>query len=321
MMLKKGHIKLALPIFLLLLLPVFLSFNEYYILLTTFVLLYAVVATAWNIIGGMAGQLDLAAATYLGLGAYTCGMLIICWDIPFWIGMPLSGFVALGVAIAIGFPSFQFGLREVWYALASVASVIIFRFLFLLWIGPYERYIPRHEFSLLYMRFGTYIPFFYSLFAFLMLTLLINHRIAKSKFGHELRAIREDETAAEAFGINVRMNKLKALMIYSFITGVIGAFYANILGFLHPDHFDLFFSVMIVVICIVGGLGIIYGPAIAAFLLVGGREVARVHFGEIAGMPYVVFGLILIAVVLFKPEGIGKTCKNIYEKIFRRIGI
>lgn len=319
-MFKKSHLKIITLILPLLLLPIFFGFNDYYILLATLVVFYATIATTWNIIGGMAGQTDLAAASYLGLGAFTCGTLIIRWNIPFWIGMPLGGLVAVAFAIAIGYPSFRFGLREVWYALASIASVVVLGAFFHIWEnvgGPIERYLPHYDFSLLYMRFDTYIPFFYLITAFLVFAFYINYRIERSKMGYYLRAIAEDEIAAAALGIDVRMCKLKALMIYAFFTGAMGAFYANMLGFIHFTFFDTFFSIIIVVLGIVGGLGVIYGPAVAAFLLIGAREIIRVQFGIVGGMPWIVYGLILILVILFKPEGIGKVFKDAYEKIIR----
>lgn len=125
--------------------PAVVGNNEYIMVLVTTVVLFAVLATAWNIIGGMAGQLDLAAAGYLGLGAFTTGTLLLRWNITPWVGMFVGGLVAAGFATVIGYPLFRFGVRDVWYALSSSALVEVLRVTFLLWTdvgGPIEKYLP-----------------------------------------------------------------------------------------------------------------------------------------------------------------------------------
>ena len=133
-------------------------------MLLTTVVMYAVLATAWNIIGGMGGQLDLAAGAYLGLGAFTGGTLLIRWNITPWLGMIAGGLTAMVFAVLVGYPLFRFKVREVWYALSSAALVSVLRVAFLMWEevgGPTERYIPFYSWSLYHLRFGSYIPFYY----------------------------------------------------------------------------------------------------------------------------------------------------------------
>ena len=130
-----------------LVIPLAFGTNQYAMVLVTTVLLYAILASAWNIIGGMAGQLDLAAAAYLGLGAFTTGTLLIRWNITPWMGMIVGGLVATGLAMLIGFPLFGFKIKELWYALSSSALVVVMQSLFMMWnaVGGPPKNICRLE--------------------------------------------------------------------------------------------------------------------------------------------------------------------------------
>ena len=157
--------------------PAVVGTNQYTMMLVTTVLLYGVMASAWNIIGGMAGQMDLAATAYLGLGAYTVGTLLIRWNVSPWIGMVLGGLVSAGFAALVGYSLFRFGVTEVWYALSSSALVEVLRVAFLLWEdvgGPVEKYLPFHSWSLYHMRFGSYVPYYYIILALLAITLFVS---------------------------------------------------------------------------------------------------------------------------------------------------
>ncbi|MFZ2331009.1 MAG: branched-chain amino acid ABC transporter permease, partial [Atribacterota bacterium] len=125
--------------------PYVLRANQYQVLLATTVLLYGVMATSWNIVGGLAGQLDFAAFAYLGIGAYVSGTLFIRFNVTPWFGMILGGLVASGFALLIGIPLFRFGIKEVWYALTTSALVEILKVAFNMWEkvgGPVERCLP-----------------------------------------------------------------------------------------------------------------------------------------------------------------------------------
>ncbi len=289
--------------------PLIFGSNQYNILLVTTVLIYGVMATSWNIIGGLAGQLDLGSFAYLGLGAFTSSTLFIRFNFTPWIGMILGGLVAVAFALLIGFPLFRFRIREVWYALTTCALVEILKVVFNMWEevgGPVERYLPYFSGSLYHMRFGSYVPYYYLILGMLVIALLVNSRIARSKLGFYLKALGEDETAAEVLGVNTRACKLRALVYYSFLIGVTGAIYANIYGYVHPSFFNGQESIKIAILGIVGGRGITFGPLLAALLLVGTQEFLRASLGgEVSGLYLVIYSVILILIVLFKPSGIG----------------
>jgi branched-chain amino acid transport system permease protein len=307
------------------LVPVLIRSNQYYLVLVTTVLLYGVLATAWNIIGGMAGQLDLAAGAYLGLGAYTAGTLLLRWNVSPWLGMIVGGLVAVGFAVLVGLPLFRFGVTEVWYALSSSALVEVIRVLFQMWEevgGPTERYLPFHRWSLYHMRFASYAPFYYILLAILLIALYLNYRIEKSKLGYYLRALGENEDAAEVLGVDARACKLKALMIYAFIVGATGGVYACLYGFLHPNFFSSTISLETAILGIVGGMGITYGPLLAAGLLVSFREFLRASLGgQMEGLYLAIYAVILILIALFRPRGIATLIQDAYAKIQSRLSI
>lgn len=306
-----------------LLIPAFFGKNQYAMVLSTTVLLYAVLATAWNIIGGMGGQLDLAVGAYLGVGAFTAGTLLIKWNITPWVGMFIGGLAAVVLAMLIGLPLFRFKVKEVWYALTSLALVEVMRVVFLMWDwvgGPTEKYLP-FEYSLYNLRFITYAPYYYILLAMLLIVLYLNIRIRNSRLGYSLLALGEDEDAAEVLGVDSRDSKLKALMIYAFIAGVVGGLYACIYGFLHPTFFSLDMSTEVVILGIVGGMGITYGPLLAAVFLVSLREYLRANLGGgMEGLYLVIYATILIVVALFQPRGIAPLLRSLVLKIIPSFG-
>ncbi len=301
------------------LIPVAFGSNQYAMVLVTTVLLYAVLATAWNIIGGMAGQLDLAAAAYLGLGAFTTGTLLIRWNITPWLGMIVGGFVSVGLAILIGFPLFGFKIKELWYALSSSALVEVMRVLFLTWNdvgGPTEKYLPSGLSPLYSLRFNTYMPYYYIILVILVIVLFVTFRIRYSRLGYSLLALGEDEDAVEVLGVNSRSSKLKALMIYAFICGMVGGVYACLYGYLHPSFFSTSMSMEVTILGIVGGMGIAYGPALAAILMVSFREFLRANLGGgLEGLYLVVYAAILIVVALYQPRGIAPLFARGIQKI------
>lgn len=299
-------------------LPIPLQKQQYTMVLMMLIVLYAVLATAWNIIGGMAGQLDLAAGAYLGMGAFTTGTLLLRWEITPWVGMFIGALMAVLLAVLIGYPLFGFKIKEVWYALSSLALCEVLRVIFLMWDevgGPTEVYLPTAKSVLYSMRFTTATPFYYILLFLLVVALVVNFRIRATKLGYQLLALGEDEDAAEVLGIDARAAKLKALMIYAFICGLVGGVYACFYGYLHPSFFDADISTEVAIFGIVGGMGIIYGPLLATILLVGVRELLRARLGGgLEGLYLVVYAIVLIVVALYQPRGIAPLVSSVLQK-------
>ena len=122
------------------LVPIALGFNAYYVYLAAQIVLMAIMVLAWNIIGGYAGQLDLAATAYLGMGGAVAGLLLTFYGITPWVGVPLGALAAIGLAVLVGYPTFRFGIKEVWYALLTASLVVIVQRVFWLIYGSTEIY-------------------------------------------------------------------------------------------------------------------------------------------------------------------------------------
>jgi branched-chain amino acid transport system permease protein len=302
--------------------PIAIRDNNYATLLATNVLLYAVLATAWNIIGGMGGQLDLSAGAYLGIGAFTSGTLLLRWNVTPWAGMILGGILAMGLALVVGIPFFRFKIREVWFALSSAALVEVLRVAFTMWEqvgGPTERLLPYYEWSFYHLRFNTYMPFYYIMLVMLLIALLVNYWVRRTRLGYSLLALSEDEDAAEVLGVDARGSKIKALLLYAFMAGVVGGVDVCIKGNLSPKTFNGVQSTEVAILGIVGGMGITFGPMLGAILLVSARELLRARLGGgLEGLYMAVYATVLILVALFSPRGIAALLQDAYAKIQAR---
>ncbi len=296
--------------------PALLRFNTYYVYLATDIILIASLVASWNIIGGYAGQLDLAASAYMALGAVVTGNLLAFYGLTPWLGIPIGVLIALGVAVAVGYPTFRFGIKEVWYALLTAALVVILSRIYWLIYGSTETYLPTYEWSWFYLRFNRYEPFYYMLVVMLAIVLWINYRIRYSKLGYYLNAIREDELAAEALGIDVRRYKLYALMIYATLASIIGGIYVCITGVVGYRNFDPWLGITTAVMGIVGGLGSVEGAVMSGMILRTLEDYLRGTIGsQYPGSHLLVYGIILIVVGVLKPEGLASLIEYVKKRI------
>ncbi len=297
--------------------PAALGFNNYYVYLAANVALVAVMVSAWNIIGGLAGQLDLAASAYLAIGGAISGLLLSFYNITPWIGMPLGALAAAGVAAVVGYPTFRMGVREVWYALLTASLVLIMQRIYWLIYGTTEVYVPPHPASWYHLRFYRYEPLYYIIVAVLLVTVWVNLKIRNSKLGYYLLAIKEDELAAEALGIDVRKYKLMALIIYASILGFIGGLYVNLTSIVSYRLFDPNLSISVAVMGIIGGLGHVEGALTSAIILRTVEEYLRGALGAvIPGLHLLIYGVLLIVVGTTKPEGLISLI-NYLKKVMR----
>ncbi len=283
--------------------PFALGFNQYYTLLAAQIMIFATMVVAWNVIGGYAGQLDLSAFAYVGLGGIIAGILLNNYGITPWIGMFVGAGVAMGLAAIIGYPAFRFGIKEVWYALMTASLVVILNNLSKLIIGPFDYYLPPVE-GWYYLKFARWDYMYYITVVITAFAIFINLRISHSKTGYYLRAIREDELAAEALGIDVRKYKMKALLTYAGILGFIGYIYVVLVRTYSYHIFDSANSLTVAIMGIVGGLGSVSGALTSAVILKAVGEYLRGTFGAtIPGLHLLIYGILLIIVGIFKPDG------------------
>jgi len=278
--------------------------------LTLFILIffYAFLGQAWNIVGGYAGQLSAGHAAFVGVGGYTAAMLSIELGLTPWIGMLIGGALAALLGAIIGYLGFRFGLRGFYFVLLTVAFAEICRVAVSnidALGGPLGLYItftgnPRQ------FQFQDGRAYYYIALGLLLVATLTAWVIERRRFGIYLAAIREDEAAAEALGVNAFKYKMLAMIVSSFLTGLGGTFYAFYLFSLQPNTlFGIPLSVEIIIRPIVGGAGTLFGPILGSFILTPLAEVSRLYLGQggLHGAHLIAYGVLLIAVVLFLPEG------------------
>jgi len=287
-------------------LPAVLS--SYAVTVFIFIFFYAYLGQAWNIVGGYAGQLSAGHAAFVGVGAYTSAMLSMKLGLTPWIGMFAGGLLSAALGALIGFLGFRFGLRGFYFVLLTVAFAEICRIVALNTeavggaLGLYITFTgnPRQ------FQFQDNRVYYYVALALMVAATGLVAALERRRFGEYLRAIREDENACEALGVNTFKYKMLAMVVSSFLTGVGGTFYAYYLFSLQPNSvFGVPLSVEIIIRPIVGGAGTVLGPILGSFILSPLGELSRIYLsqGGWSGLHLIVYGGLLIVVVLFFPQG------------------
>lgn len=297
--------------------PVFIKSN-YWRKLMSEIFFFAALGCAWNIIGGFGRQTSWAHAAFFSAGAYSGVLMFLYFGASPWIGMLGGIVISVILAIAIGLPTFK--LRGTYFAIATIACCTIVEKLLMYFSdfsgGSSGRSLPvLAEKSLWMLNFKNEMPFFYIGLVLMLLCVLLNWIIRQSRLGYYLRAIREDEVAAESLGIHTYRVKLFALIISAAITAIVGTIYAFRLRYVDPATFGSHdVAVRIGMIAIVGGLGTIWGPVLGAVLTVPLLQLGSSYLGNVGGggLAWVIYGLIIILFVLFQPGGLVA----LFEKIF-----
>jgi branched-chain amino acid transport system permease protein len=281
--------------------------DKFYLHLLIMMLFYAATSSAWNIVGGFAGQLSLGHAAFFGIGAYTSTLLFINLGLSPWVGMLIGAVVATVVSGVIGYPSFR--LRGPFFTLVTIAFAEVLRILTLyahdLTKGSIGISVPFRPApgNFIFRQLSAYA---FVALAFLAITVLVSLRIEHSRLGYYLAALREDEDAAQALGIDTARYKLVAVLVSAFLTSLAGTFYAQYIFYIEPfQTFSLDFSVLLAMMAIIGGVGTVWGPVAGAFLVTPLQEVLQAKLGgALQGLHLVIYGAVLIVVVIVLPQGI-----------------
>jgi len=283
------------------------------------IFLHAAGAASWNLIGGYAGQLSLGHAAFYGIGAYTSTLLFIQQDISPWIGMLAGGVVAAIVAGLISFPCFK--LRGPFFALATIAFAEVVRIL-----AIYSRGLTRGAIGITIpfrpglgnLMFHGKTAYCYFALVIMLAIFLVTYAIEKSRLGYYLVALREDEDAAQALGVNTTLCKLIAMMVSAFFTAICGTLAAQYVLFIEPiSEFSVDRSILFALISIIGGIGTTAGPIIGSFILTPLQEFLRAWLGgQYQGLHIFIYGCILIAVVMLLPGGVIVWIKAIGKPLF-----
>jgi len=287
--------------------PTFLSDHQTHILIQ--ILFFAYVSSCWNILGGFAGQLSFGHALFLAVGAYTSTMLLLQFGVSPWIGMLVGGMLAGSLGLFIGYLSFRYGIKGTFFVLVTLAFAEIARIIALNTSaigGASGLYIPIRGNDFWYLKFVNKAHYYYVIFGLLLVVLAVTAWLERSRTGHRLIAIRENEDAAQALGINSLRYKLLATALSAFLTALGGTFYAHYVTFIDPSTLlNMNLALEITIYSIVGGIGTLLGPLLGAAVLVPIAETVRAELGHnYAGVHLVVYGALLMIIVRYAPEGI-----------------
>jgi branched-chain amino acid transport system permease protein len=271
------------------------------------ILLYAIAASAWNIVGGYAGQVSVGHSMFFGMGAYAPLLFYHLWGLPPVAGVPAGIAVSVLLALAIGMPTLR--LQGHYFSMATIAIAELIRIFFGTWdlvgaaIGLQGPAVGRAWWDL---SFSSERPYYYIFLAVLALVLYVTFEVARSRFGYYLRAIKAGERAARSLGVPVRATKLKALMLSAAFTSTAGSLYSIKTGFIDPESgFGILVSVQMVIIAALGGAGTLFGPLIGALVLVPIQTATNTWFGGGgSGLTYILYGGIIVLLARFEPGGL-----------------
>jgi branched-chain amino acid transport system permease protein len=279
--------------------------ERYHHRVLTLVFLWASMGLAWNIISGYAGQISFGHQAFFGIGAYVTVLLVVKAGLTPWIGMGVAVAVAVGAAVLIGLPTFR--LAGIYFGLATLAYPLIFRIV-MDWLGYQEVAIPmKRDHPGWFMQFTEPRSFDLLALGVLGATLVLSRVIETSRLGYRLRAIRENEQAAEAMGVDAFRGKMAAYMLSAVPAAVAGAVYIHaILFIVTPEAvFGLLVISQTLVVCLVGGTGTLWGPLIGAAIMVPVSEVLDATVGDrLPGIQGVVYGAVLVLFMMYAPEGL-----------------
>jgi branched-chain amino acid transport system permease protein len=269
-------------------------------------LFYAFIGQSWNIAGGFAGQLSFGHVVFFGAGAYASTILQVRFGVNPWIGLPVSAVAGGLVGWLIGYLSFRAGLRGSYFALITLAFAEMLRIIansVEITGGGLGLLIPAKP-SVANFQFPERVGFYFLILVLVAVSIAIAIWLKHSRFGAQLAAIRENEDAARALGIDVFSEKLKILILSGALGGMGGCFFSQYFLYIDPIIvFGVDKSVEMLLVSMIGGAGTVYGPLIGAVLLAAISDTARV-VTNIQGLSLVIYGGLLILIIAFLPNGL-----------------
>lgn len=281
------------------------------------VLLYAIAASAWNIIGGYAGQVSVGHVVFFGCGAYASMAAYSHFGLPPLAGIPAGVAAAVLIAAVIGVPTLR--LSGHYFSMATIAVAELARLIVTntevlgAAVGLSGPTVPR---TVLDLSFISALPYYYLFLAVLLVTLGITWWMTNSRMGFYLRAIKDSERAARSLGAPASRTKLYAFMLSAGLTSVAGAMYAMMFGFVDPESgLGILISVKMLIMAALGGAGLLFGPLVGAAILVPLEEISNnVLGGKGAGLTFVVYGAIIVIIARFQPGGILALINRLLDK-------
>jgi branched-chain amino acid transport system permease protein len=300
----------------------FIFSGAFYLSVGAAVLLAAISASAWNLVGGYAGQVSVGHGMFFGAGAYAPLLLYQHWGVPPVAGVPLGILLSLVLAGLIGQPAFR--LRGHYFSMSTIAIAELIR----IWVGTWNfagaamglqgPAVGRGWWDL---TFRDETPYYFIFLGVLGIVLYVTHLLQRSRLGSYLRAIKADERAAASLGVSVRAAKMKALLLSAAFTSVAGSLYSIKTGFVDPESgFGILVSVQMVIIAALGGAGTLFGPLVGAIILVTLQTVTNNWLGGGgSGLTYILYGGIIVLLARFEPGGLHEFWQRAAPRL-RRLG-
>ncbi len=275
--------------------------NDYILRVLIVTGVFIVLTLSLNLVTGFTGQFCLGWAAFYGIGAYTSALLAMKLNFSFWLAMPLGGLLAALFGVLLGIPTMR--LKDIYLAITTLGFGEIIRLIMLNWTDLTRGSmglpgIPAPK--LFSYEFDSNIPYYYLILALVLLTVFAVRRLINSRIGRAFIAIREDDLAAKTMGIDITAYKILSFAIGAFFAGIAGSFYAHYTSYIDPHTFSFMESISILAMVVLGGTGSITGSVIGAVVLSIIPELLR----GLSEYRMVIFGLIMMVVMLVRPQGI-----------------
>jgi branched-chain amino acid transport system permease protein len=299
----------AISVVLILMLPIpWLVESEFFLNFAIMLLFSAFLGQAWNVLGGYGGQFSFGHAGFFGTGAYATAVLQTAFGINPWVGFVLAGLAGAGMGLVVGFLTFRFGLKGAYFALVTLAFAEVLRILAntLDFTGAGVGILIPLDQGAANLQFADKTGFYLLALALVALGLFITAHLDNSRFGARLMAVRENEDAARASGVNVFEIKLRAIALSGSLAGLAGAFYTQYFLYLDPTiAYGPTVSIEALLVPIIGGTGTLFGPLLGAAALHTISEITQHVAADAPGLNLVVYGVLLVLMVLFLPSGLS----------------
>lgn len=295
-------------VFALIALAPFAIASEFWLNLVIMVLYAALLGQAWNILGGYGGQFSFGHAAFFGTGAYTVAVLNVQLGVNPWIGLVAGALMAVAVAAMIGFSTFRYGLRGSYFALVTLAFAEVLRILSnsVPFTGAGVGILIPLDQRAMNFQFAAKHDFFWVIWAMTLAAFATVWWIGNSRFGAQLTAVRDNEDAARALGVDAFRVKMGAVMLSGLFSGLAGVFYAQYFLYLDPYiAYGPAVSVESLLVPIIGGMGTLFGPLLGAAALHAVSELTRELIGDVPGISLVLYGALLVIMVLFMQRGLA----------------
>jgi len=280
--------------------------NRFFIHLGIMSLLYVLLGTSWNLLGGYAGQISFGHAAFFGTGAYTSTILLLKLGVSPWPGMLAGGLLAALLSIPVGWLTLR--LRGPYFALATLAASEVLRIVVFNW----DRLTGGGDGLNILVNLGSLLKFYYIALALACSAVAVVWVITRSRWGLFLSAIKEDEDAAEALGVAATRMKLLALVVSAFFVALGGSFFASYHLYINPDLvFESSISIQMIIVSIVGGLGTVEGPVLGAIIMIPLSEYFR-GISPVANL--LIYGIFIVLFMTLMPEGLIRGSRRIFQR-------